>query len=112
MEKDVIETYLRIDKKEFDSVKNKANEKAIEEDPNNEDVKNELMFSDATINIDEMYIEDDKDILHVAGELHCFGKELGWINLEIPLNKEIAKGIIDRYMDKLNKLKSILEATE
>ena len=106
-----IDTYLRLEKSEFESVMKRANQEAIDSDTNDPDMKNELLFPNADIRPDEMYIEDKSDVLHISGQLHCFGKELGWIDMSIPLNQEIAIGIIERYLKKLGKLKTVLEAT-
>ncbi len=112
MEESIIEVYLTLNKKEFESIEKRANQEAIDSDPNDEDKKNELYFDKATIQINDLYIEDKSDELLLNGSLHSFGKELGWIDFKIPLNQELAVQIIDRYMKKLGKLKTVLEATK
>lgn len=112
MNKDSIETHLRFYKDNFESIKEKANQESIDADPNDEDAKDELLFSNAKINLDEIYVEDKEDVLQVQGQLWALGKELAWIDMKIPLDQEIAVGVIDRYLKKLGKLKTVLEATK
>ena len=107
-----VKTYIRLNKETFESVMGRANQESIDSDPNDDECKNDLLFSNAEIRPDELHIEDKSDELVVNGGLWSFGKELGWIDITIPLDSEIAVGIIDRYMKKLGKLKTILEATK
>lgn len=107
-----IETYLRVNKENFESVIKRANQEAIDEDPNNKDLKKDLLFPNAEIILDEIYVEDKSDEISLRGELWSFGKNLAWIDLKIPFNQEMAKDIIERYIKKLQKLKTILEATK
>jgi hypothetical protein len=44
--------------------------------------------------------------------LNCFGKGFGWININLDLNQNLAIEIVERYMKKLGKLKTVLEATK
>ena len=112
MVENIVEVYLTLDKKEFESIEKRANQEAIDSDPNDPDKKNELYFDKATIQVNDFFIEDKSDEILLNGSLHSFGKELGWIEFKIPLNQELAVQIIDRYMKKLGKLKTILEATK
>lgn len=112
MASEFVEAYIRFEKDTFESVMKRANQEAIDNDPNDEATKNELLFHSAEIRTDELYMEEKSDELVVSGSLWAFGKELGWTTLKIPLNQEIAVGIIERYMKKLGKLKTVLEATK
>lgn len=111
-DKNLVEVYLTINKKEFESIEKRANQEAIDSDLNDEEKKNELLFDKATIQINDFYIKDDSDEILLNGSLFSFGKELGWIDFTVPLNQELAVQIIDRYMKKLGKLKTVLEATK
>jgi len=106
------EVYLDIDEKIFKSVEKRAKQDSIDRDPNDTERKNHLLFENAKMGIDEIYIEDKSEELYVCGMLQCFGSELGWISLTIPLNQEIAKDIIEKYIKKLQKLKTVIEATK
>lgn len=112
IDENIINVYLTLNKKEFYSIEKRANQEAIDSDPNDEEQKNELLFDRATIQINDFYIEDKSDEILLNGSLFSFGKEIGWIDLKIPLNQELAVGIIDKYMKKLGKLKTILEASK
>ncbi len=112
MDENIMEVYLTLNKKEFESVEKRANQESIESDLKDPDLKGNLLFDKATIQINDLFIEDDSDEILLNGSLHSFGKELGWIDFKIPLNQELAIGIIDRYMKKLGKLKTVLEATK
>ncbi|HED05186.1 MAG TPA: hypothetical protein ENI61_00710 [Ignavibacteria bacterium] len=112
MDKDIIEVFLNLNKKEFESVEKRANQESIDSDPNDEEMKNGLYFERATIQINDLYVEDKSDEILLNGNLFAFGKNLGWMELKIPLNQEMAVQIIDRYMKKLGKLKTVLEATK
>ena len=112
MDENIMEVYLTLNKKEFESVEKRANQESIESDLKDPDLKGNLLFDKATIHINDLFIGDDSDEILLNGSLHSFGKELGWIDFKIPLNQELAIGIIDRYMKKLGKLKTVLEATK
>lgn len=111
-DKNITEVYLTLDKKEFESITKRASQESIDSDVNDPDKKNEFFFGNSSIQMNDFYIEDDSDELTLNGDLFAFGKSIGWIDLKIPLNQELATGIIDRYMKKLGKLKTILEATK
>lgn len=106
------DVWLSLDKETFASIEKRANQESIDSDENDPDLKKDLLFPSAEIRTGEMCIEDNSDVLTLSGELHSFGKELGFITLSIPLNQDIAVQIIDRYMKKLGKLKTVLEATK
>jgi len=112
MTEDNIELYMNLDNTEFSSIIKRATQESIDSDPNDKDSSKHLLFPNAVIFPDELYIEEKKDILHINGTIKCFGKELGFVSLDIPLSTDIATGIIDRYMKKLGKLKTVLEATK
>ncbi len=107
-----IKTYLRLNKETFESITKRANQESIDSDPNDDTCKEDLLFPSAEIRADEMYMEEKSDTFHIQGQLWSFGKELGWIDLDIPMDQEIAIGIIERYLKKLGKLKTVLEATK
>ncbi len=111
-DENIVELYLTLDRKEFKSIEPRAIQEAIDSDINDEDMKNTFLFRNAEIRINDLYIEDKSDELLINGAIFSFGKELGWIDFKIPLNQEIAVQIIDKYMKKLGKLKTILEATK
>ena len=107
-----VDVYMNLIEKALDDTKKRAKEDATDNDPNNEDAKDNLLYSDATIVINEFYLDDNSDYLELNGELWSPNKDLGYISLKIPLSQELAIGIIERYLKKLGKLKTVLEATK
>ena len=109
---DTVECYLRLEKETFESVMKRANQESIDSDLDDETCKEDFLFPEARIMTDEFYIEEKSDVLVISGQLNSFGKELGFIDLKIPLSQEIAIGIIERYLKKMGQLKTVLEATK
>lgn len=72
--------------------------------------KGELTFGDVSLDIDEMYYE--KGILNCSFTMKYNSKELGYLGLYIPLDRKIVLSIIEAYMKKLGKVKTVLEATK
>lgn len=107
-----IEIWLNLNKEELDSSLKRATQESIDSDPNDEDMKDNYLYPNMELRTDEFYVEDKSDFLHISGNLFSFGKDLGFISFDIPLNQDIAKDIIDRYIKKLQKLKTVLEATK
>lgn len=107
-----VEVYMNIVEKTFEDTKKRAREDATEDDPNNEEAKNNLLYKDAKIVPNEFYLEESSDYLELNGELYSPTKDLGYISLKIPLSQELAIEIIERYLKKLGKLKTVLEATK
>lgn len=103
--------YFEIKESEFNKVNGRLRQQSIDIDPNDKDRK-EMLLLDSSFEEDEIYLEDNEDIIYLNGILNVFGIELGYISLEIPLNQELAIDIVDRYVKKLQKLKTVLEATK
>ena len=103
---------MNLIEKILEETKKRAREDAVDEDPNNEDAKDNLLYRDAKIVVSEFYLEDNSDELELNGELYSPTKDIGYISLRIPLSQELAIGIIERYLKKLGKLKTVLEATK
>ncbi len=57
-----------------------------------------------------MYFENGE--LLISGELFHNGKELGYLSPTIPLGNETIIEIIEYYMEKMEKVKAVLEATK
>ena len=72
--------------------------------------KGQLNFEDTSLHVDEMYYEEGK--LNIMGSLFSDGKDLGYFSLYLPLEKGIVLDIIEAYMKKLGKIKTVLEATK
>lgn len=72
--------------------------------------KGELTFEDVSMEIEEMYYEEGK--LEITSTLRAHDKELGFFSFSIPLDRKIVLDIIQAYMKKLGKIKTVLEATK
>jgi len=54
---------------------------------------------------------DDGTLIH-AFELYQNGELAGYISVEIPIDLDLAAEIVGYYIKKLNRLKTVLEATK
>lgn len=107
-----VEVYMDIFEKTLEETKKRAREDSIDDDPNLEEAKTSLLYRDAKIVPNEFYLDNESDYLELNGELYSPTKDLGYISLKIPLSQELAIEIIERYLKKLGKLKTVLEATK
>lgn len=90
--------YIHINKDYFDKSKDLANKASKELD-----CKDYLY--DIDFKLDELNLEGGK--LFVCGET-----DLGYVSLDFEMDTETVIDIIEFYMKKLGKLKTILEATK
>ncbi len=110
MEKNVkVETYLTLRKEGLKKTQKKASEEAIAE-LGDEDGKEELYYPDSVMDVGEIYFEDGE--LYCGGMVSSHGEELGYFSPQIPLGNDTIIEIIDYYMDKMEKVKAVLEATK
>ena len=76
-----------------------------------EDGENEeLQFEDCSLNVEEMYFSDGEIILNCI--VNTNGKEIAYLCLSIPIDRKIALNIIEEYMKKMGRVKTVLEATK
>ncbi len=104
-----VDTSLTLNKESLKATEKEANKEAIAQFEE-EDGKDELYYPDLIWETDELYFEDGKLLLN--GELSYNGKKLGYLSPTIPLGNETIIEIIDYYMDKMEKVKAVLEATK
>ena len=110
MEKNVkVDTYLTLNKEGLKKTQKKANEESIAE-LGEEDGKEELHYPDSVMDVEEIYFEDGE--LCCGGTVSSHGEELGYFSPRIPLGNDTIIEIIDYYMDKMEKVKAVLEATK
>jgi len=102
--------YLTIYEKIFEKYKEEAKKEA-EKIYDEETIKleNPLEF-DAEFNIDEIYYEEGT--LKCSGILRYNKEELAYLHIEIEISLEIFEEILKDYIGKLNRIKTILEATK
>jgi hypothetical protein len=109
---DDVEVYANFNEKTLEETKKRAKEDAIDEDPNAKESKDNLLYGDAKLVVNEFYLDGNHDYLELNGDLYSPAKNLGYMSLKIPLCQELAIEIIERYLKKLGKLKTVLEATK
>ena len=110
MEKNVkVGTYLTLSKEGLKATQKEANEEAIASIGEKEG-KDDLHYPDLIWETDELYFEDGE--LLVNGEFSHNGKKLGYLSPTIPLGNETIIEIIEYYMEKMEKVKAVLEATK
>ena len=69
-----------------------------------------LLWDYLELSIDEMRYEDGNIIMD--GSFYSNGKEFGYISISAPIDLELMVEIIQDYVKRLNKLKSVLEAVK
>jgi len=93
--------YIHIEKDYFDKTKEQANKKSLEDSPESDN----YLWDNLNFSLDD--INFDKGILNIGGET-----DLGYLNLDFDLGLDTVIDVIDFYMKKLGKLKTVLEATK
>lgn len=107
-----MEVYLTLKKDTLKATEKEATEQAIS-DIGEEEGKNELVYSNLKFNISEYYFDEDKGTIFLSGELIDNGKELGYFSTdELPVDLDLVIDLVQLYMKKLGKLKTVLEATK
>lgn len=98
--------YASINKDWFLKNQQEAVEEAVKS--YGEEEKNNLVFPELKddFTVGEILLEDDGRI-HVDLE-----NKLGYFSIEIPIDDELEIALIEQGVKKLNKLKTILEATK
>lgn len=77
-----------------------------------EDSKNYLEY-ELRFDISEMYFDDDSEKLVINGSLFSGKEELGMISsYDLPIDLDLVVRLVQSYIKKLNKLKTVLEATK
>jgi len=108
----MVEAYLSLNKKILKETEKEATEQSIK-DLGEEDGEKELTYSDLTFDIGELYFDEDSGKLVLNGSLLTDGKSLGYFSsFDIPVDLDLVIGLVQMYMKKLGKLKTVLEATK
>lgn len=104
------EVYLSINKETFEETK----ERAIQEnkDISGEEYEDNFLYQNCSLN-DES-IECNNGSFEIYGDLidNNSGKSLGYLSVSITPDIDLILNLIEFYMKKLGKLKTILEATK
>jgi len=106
------EVYLTIHEKIFnDPVAKKLAKEAAFKAYGNE-AEDELVFDNIDLEENDFEFNKDTGKLTINGNLTNLTKDFGWIDISINLDMDLAVEIIEMYMKKLGKLKTVLEATK
>ncbi len=103
--------YLVIKEPILNKLKAKARKEAINTDEDYEK-DGSLLFEQITLknDIGEDYeVDEDTNALRVWGN---FENGLGFISIDIPIDTELMTQLIQMYVKKMNKIKTILEAAK
>lgn len=111
MERDVtLDLYLTISKKGLEKTKKKASDKGKEEF--GDDGKDDLYYPDCTWECEEVYFDKEEQSLMASGEFSSYGEKIGYLSPKIKFSNDTIVEIIEHYMKKMAKLKTVLEATK
>ena len=105
--------YLTIDGDGFEKSKKEANEEAKAD--GYEESENDFKYPSAVLTPDEIEFRESEGSLGICGTLYTDGSqntELGYLSLDIVPDLDTIIDIIQFYMKKLGKLKTVLEATK
>ena len=105
------DVYLQLNIKEFEELKKVAKETA-NEDFHTEERNQYYLFKDLNFDVtNEEYI---KGKIAIGGNLvdSKTKKNLGYISFDIDMNLERVSELLNAYLKKLGKLKTVLEATK
>jgi len=105
--------YLTIDGDGFEKSKKEANQNARDEGM--EELENDFRYPNAIITPDEIGFSESDGSLNLSGTIYTDGSqktELGYLSIDIVPDLDVVLDIIQFYMKKLGKLKTVLEATK
>jgi hypothetical protein len=105
---DDLQIYLY--KKDFEKNKKDYFESWKKENPNETEDEFESYIIQPKIEVDDMGFCDDE--LDIALSLKECGKLIGTISLTVGIDSDVAGKIIECYVKKYNKIKTIIEATK
>lgn len=103
-----VDVYLTLSKTTIEETKKEVNKEAIAQ--MGEDGKDDLYYPDCLWEIEELYFDEDDQGLSICGEFYHNGQKLGYLSTNIKLGHETIIEIIEFYMKKLGKLKTVMEA--
>ena len=104
------EIYLNLDRKTFEETKEEAKERDIESC--GEEDSRGYLYPDISLVIDNVELENE--MIEFSGQIidTSSGKEFGYASIKFTPELDLIIELIQVYMKKLGKLKTILEATK
>lgn len=109
--------YLDINGKVFDSMREEGVEKA-KENLTEEEYSDEVTFDSSLLEAtqEDLAFDSSSGVINYSGTLTANkdGKSLdfGYISLDVDLDLDVVTEVVNYYMKKLGKLKTVLEATK
>lgn len=97
--------YVTLSKKFLEKEKGKAAKEALKAFPNDDYVSDTLLWSDLEADLDIEEITDKCLKINIDSEM-------GYFSIEIPLDMETLVELIEILAKKVNKIKTILEASK
>ena len=101
------ELYLKISKSGLEKFKKQAEEDAKANEDNDG-----YLFESVKWNVDDSEFENDNETVVMYGDLSVDGENFGYLSAELKIDSDMAIEIIECYMKKLGRLKTILEAAK
>jgi len=72
-----------------------------------------LYYPDLRFEIEEMYYDNEEEKLVLNGNIYCGKEHLGNLySNDLPIDLDLVVDLVQVYMKKLGKLKTVLEATK
>ena len=105
------DVYVQLNIKEFEELKKTSKEEA-NKDFSSEEPNQYYLFKNLNFDVtNEEYI---KGKIAIGGTLYDSKtkKNLGYISFDVDMNLERVSGLLNAYLKKLGKLKTVLEATK
>lgn len=105
------EIYLNINTETLKKLESFGKE-AAEETYGTDESKTSLLFENCEFVNPETSVDKETGEVGISGSFNCNGKELGYLNVDIRLDMDDVIALIECYMKRLGKLKTILEAVK
>ncbi len=102
--------YLTINELVLEKIKKEAKEESIA-NQGKIDGENSLYFGSLPWTLDDVALEDGTLRLGGNIKVDSLGEDLGYISISAQLDLELIAEIVEYYVKKLNRLKTVLEAT-
>ncbi len=104
------EVYLNINQKGFEKFKKEAIEK--DKDSMGDDYEDGALYDEMIISDPEFEFDQSTGQLVIYGGLFKEGTEMAFLDVKTEVSLDLALEIVNYYMKKLGKLKTVLEATK
>lgn len=106
--------YLELKKDGLKKTEKEATNNAIETyGDDGEESKNALNYPDCRLDISEFYFDEKSERLVLNGMIYQGKEELAYISsFDLPVGLDMVVDLVQTYMKKLGKLKTVLEATK